>query len=97
MQRKRLLLVWGKSPNSTPLFCRMPRRDIHHPYAQQNTREKKIIWYPAFRHCDMSVPSAALLPILTLCHTLHKILKARKNDPIGYLLVINQDCLSAPQ
>jgi len=39
------------------------------------------------------VPSAAPLPILTLDHSLHKILKARNSDPIGYLLVTYQDYL----
>jgi hypothetical protein len=42
------------------------------------------------------VPSAAPDPILTLDRSLHKILKARKCDPIGYLLLIYRDCLPFP-
>lgn len=54
---------------------------------------EKIIRYTTLRYCDVSVPSAAPLPILTLDHSLHKILKARNSDPIGYLLVTYQDYL----
>jgi hypothetical protein len=69
---------------------------MHQTRTQQNTRGKDIISYPTLRDCDTFVPSAAPSPILTLDHHLHKILKARKSDPIGYQSTTHTSKLPVP-
>jgi hypothetical protein len=96
MRRSIPWLVRGNTLSSTSLFFRTRRCKMHQPHTQHSTRGKKTIWYPTLRHCDTFVPSAAPDPILTLDRSLHKILKARKCDPIGYLLLIYQSCLPFP-
>ncbi len=66
---------------------------MHQTRTQQNARGKDIISYPTLRDCDTFVPSVAPSPILTLDHHLHKILKARKSDPIGYQSMTHRDKL----
>jgi hypothetical protein len=97
MQRGERQFVRGESPDLASSFCKTPRCNMCQHHAQKRTRETKTIWYPTLRSCDTSVPSAAPHPIFTPGHSLHKILKARNSDPIGYLLVIYRGCLQAPE